>query len=140
MPAGRYPIRSVHTRLESSASAFAAWKLLWKPQLPANDPWRPAQQRRESLSIRRYPDSTRSRPFPLAFCKQEVTGSIPVGSIARTVIGGSTVKSSRSVQNPSIHESLAGDHSSALVSERADRSGSAGPHLRPLDARLSFGR
>jgi len=40
------------------------------------------------LFIDRGPDLARSRPDSPALCKQEVTGSIPVGSIARH--GGAT--------------------------------------------------
>ena len=53
----------------------------WKPQSPGSDPRPPAETMPEAGSTGRHPNSTRRRPPSRALCKQEVTGSIPVGSI-----------------------------------------------------------
>ena len=53
---------------------------LWKPQPPGLDPARPAEFRANPHFIDSDPDPTHSRPPSLGLCKQEVTGSIPVGS------------------------------------------------------------
>jgi hypothetical protein len=53
---------------------------LWKPRAPGSDPRRSAGPPSKREFIDKNPDSTRSRPRSLGLCKQEVTGSIPVGS------------------------------------------------------------
>jgi hypothetical protein len=51
-----------------------------KPQPPGFDPPRPAESAGNLHFVGADPDPTHSRPLSLAFCKQEITGSIPVGS------------------------------------------------------------
>jgi hypothetical protein len=53
---------------------------LWKPQPPGSDPQRSAESRRAGAFAGRAPQITHSRPRWLGLCKQEVAGSIPVGS------------------------------------------------------------
>jgi len=54
---------------------------LWTPQPPGFDPARSAESAKSAVVIGLDPDLTRSRPHSLGLCKQEVTGSIPVGSM-----------------------------------------------------------
>ena len=58
-----------------------ALEALWKPQPPGFDPQPPAEPTPRAGSTCGDPPPTCSRPPSRALCKQEVTGSIPVGSI-----------------------------------------------------------
>jgi hypothetical protein len=54
---------------------------LWKPQRSAFDPQRPAEFVPGGHFANRHLDPDGSRPLPLALSDEEVTGSIPVGSM-----------------------------------------------------------
>ena len=54
---------------------------LWKPPSPGSDPPKPAKSVPNTNILNTDPDPTPRGPSPLGLCKQEVTGSIPVGSI-----------------------------------------------------------
>jgi hypothetical protein len=69
--------------LAASPRGWRDMEALWKPQPPGWDPPRPAQAGLDADFIGRDPDLTRSRPPSLGLCKQEVTGSIPVGSTGK---------------------------------------------------------
>jgi hypothetical protein len=61
-----------------------SWPLVmeasWKPPPPGFDPPTPAESFPIPPFVSPDPDSTRNRPPSLAFCKQEVAGSIPADS------------------------------------------------------------
>jgi hypothetical protein len=59
----------------------ALWKLYGSPRRPDPTRTRPQIDAETQERTGRHPDRTRSRPDSRALCKQEVTGSIPVGSI-----------------------------------------------------------
>jgi len=58
---------------------------LWKPRAPGSHPRRSADPPRKREFIDKDPDATHSRPRSLGLCKQEVAGSIPAGSIEKSL-------------------------------------------------------
>jgi len=58
----------------------SSMEALWLPQPPGFHPQRVAKRCRNSGTARRHPDPTQRRALLHARCKEEVAGSIPVGS------------------------------------------------------------